>query len=202
MTSQGWYPLGLTGLVSVLSKGLSRVFSNTTVRKNQFFCAQPSLWSNPPRNEQKIHFRHFQLQAPAYDTPQLLLLSFLHLLGQQHSLQFMTTILCGSPCISHSDSPASKDPCNYTGLAMIIQDDLLTVRSSLNPNCKFLRARQQNMFTGSGIRMWTLWRHDSASTSACHTIKKMVWHYANNNNSYSLLITLYMPSPLLNPLEI
>ena len=146
MNNQGWYPLGLTGLVSVLSKGLSRVFSNTTVRKHQFFCAQPSLWSKPPRNEQKIHFRHFQLQAPAYDTPQLLLLSFLHLLGQQHSLQFTTTILCG-----------------YTGLAMIIQDDLLTLRSSLNPNCKFLRARQQNMFTGSGIRMWTLWRHDSAS---------------------------------------
>ena len=43
---QGWYPLGLTGLISLLSKGLSRVFSSTTVRKHQFFGAQPSLWSN------------------------------------------------------------------------------------------------------------------------------------------------------------
>ena len=36
---QGWFPLGLTGLISFLSKGLSRVFSNTTVRKHQFFSA-------------------------------------------------------------------------------------------------------------------------------------------------------------------
>ena len=46
MNTQGWFPLGLTGLISLLSKGLSRVFSNTTVRKSQFFDAQPSLWSN------------------------------------------------------------------------------------------------------------------------------------------------------------
>ena len=39
---QGWFPLGLTGLISLQSKGLSRV-SNTTVRKHQFFGAQPSL---------------------------------------------------------------------------------------------------------------------------------------------------------------
>ena len=43
---QGWFPLGLTGLISLLSKGLSRVFSNSTVWKHQFFSAQPSLWSS------------------------------------------------------------------------------------------------------------------------------------------------------------
>ena len=43
---QGWFPLGWTGLISLLSKGLSRIFSNTTVWKHQFFGAQPSLWSN------------------------------------------------------------------------------------------------------------------------------------------------------------
>ena len=37
---------GLTGLISLLSKGLSRVFSNTTIQKHQFFGAQLSLWSN------------------------------------------------------------------------------------------------------------------------------------------------------------
>ena len=37
---------GLTGLISLLSKGLSRVFSSTTVQKHQFFGAQPFLWSN------------------------------------------------------------------------------------------------------------------------------------------------------------
>ena len=43
---QGWFPLGLTGLISLLSKGLSRVFSNTTIRKQQFFGAHPSLRSD------------------------------------------------------------------------------------------------------------------------------------------------------------
>ena len=43
---QGWFPLGLTGLISLQSKGLSRVFSNTTVQKHQFFGAQLSLYSN------------------------------------------------------------------------------------------------------------------------------------------------------------
>ena len=43
---QGWFSLGLTGLISWLSKGLSRVFSITTVWKHQLFGAQPSLWSN------------------------------------------------------------------------------------------------------------------------------------------------------------
>ena len=37
MNIQGWFPLGLTGLFSLQSKGLSRVFSSTTVRKHQFF---------------------------------------------------------------------------------------------------------------------------------------------------------------------
>ena len=43
---QDWFPLGFTGLISLLSKGLSRVFSNTTVQKNLFFGAQLFLWSN------------------------------------------------------------------------------------------------------------------------------------------------------------
>ena len=43
---QGWSPLRLTGLISLLSKGFSRVFSNNTTQKHQFFGTQPSLWSN------------------------------------------------------------------------------------------------------------------------------------------------------------
>ena len=42
---QGWFPLELTGLISLLSKGLSRVFSSIMIRKHQFFSAQSSLWS-------------------------------------------------------------------------------------------------------------------------------------------------------------
>ena len=43
MNAQGWCPLGWTGWISLQSKGLSRVFSNTTVQKHQFFGAQLSL---------------------------------------------------------------------------------------------------------------------------------------------------------------
>ena len=43
MNIQDWFPLGWTGWIPLLSKGLSRVFSNTTVQKHQFFCAQFSL---------------------------------------------------------------------------------------------------------------------------------------------------------------
>ena len=46
MNIQDWFPLEFTGLISFLSKKLSRVFSNTTVQKHQFFGAQPSLWFN------------------------------------------------------------------------------------------------------------------------------------------------------------
>ena len=45
MNLQGWFPLGLTGLISLLSKGLSGVFSSTTVWKHHFFGTHPSLWS-------------------------------------------------------------------------------------------------------------------------------------------------------------
>ena len=43
MNIQDWFPLGWTGWISLLPKGFSRVFSNTTVQKHQFFYAQLSL---------------------------------------------------------------------------------------------------------------------------------------------------------------
>ena len=57
MNIQDWIPLGLTGLISLQSKGLSRVFYNTTVQKHQFFCAQPSLQS-------KSHIHTWLLEKP------------------------------------------------------------------------------------------------------------------------------------------
>ena len=46
MNIQDWFPIGWTGWISLQSKGLSRVFSKTTVQKHQFFSAQLSLYSN------------------------------------------------------------------------------------------------------------------------------------------------------------
>ena len=57
MNTQGLFPLLLTGLIALQSKGLSRVFSNTTVQKHQFFGSQPSLWSNS-------HIRTWLLEKP------------------------------------------------------------------------------------------------------------------------------------------
>ena len=46
INTQDWSPLEWTGWISLQSRGLSRVFSNTTVQKHQFFSTQLSLWSN------------------------------------------------------------------------------------------------------------------------------------------------------------
>ena len=46
MSIQDWFPLGWTGWISLQSKGFSRVFSNTTVQKHQFFSTQLSFWSS------------------------------------------------------------------------------------------------------------------------------------------------------------
>ena len=46
MNIQDWFPLGWTDWTSLQSKGLSRVFTKTTVQKHQFFDAQPSSWSD------------------------------------------------------------------------------------------------------------------------------------------------------------
>ena len=46
MNVQDWFPFGLTSWISLQSKGLLRVFSNTTVQKHQFFSTQPSFWPN------------------------------------------------------------------------------------------------------------------------------------------------------------
>ena len=64
MNIQDWFPLGLTGLISLQSKGLSRVFSSTTVRKYQFFGAQPSLWSNSHICTWWLEIPQFWLQGP------------------------------------------------------------------------------------------------------------------------------------------
>ena len=57
MNTQDWSPLGWNGWISLQFKGLSRVFSNTTVEKHQFFGAQLSLYSNS-------HIRTWPLEKP------------------------------------------------------------------------------------------------------------------------------------------
>ena len=54
MNVHGWFPLGLTGLISLLSKGFSWVFPSTTIRKHQFLGAQPSLCSGGWKSKTKV----------------------------------------------------------------------------------------------------------------------------------------------------
>ena len=63
MNIQGLFPLGLTGLISLQSKGLSRVFSSTTLWKHQFFGTQPSLWTNS-----RIHTWLLETSMISYST--------------------------------------------------------------------------------------------------------------------------------------
>ena len=61
MNTQDWSPLGWTGWISWQSKGLSRVFSDTTVQEHQFFSAQLSSQSNS-------HIHPWCLQSPPFST--------------------------------------------------------------------------------------------------------------------------------------
>ena len=72
---QGWFPLGLTGLISLQSKGFSRVFTNTTVQEHQLFGAQLSLWSN---------------SHPYMTTGKIIALTIWTLVGKVISLLFST----------------------------------------------------------------------------------------------------------------
>ena len=62
MNIQDWFPLGLSGLISLLSRGLSRVFSNTTVTKHEFFGTQPSFWSCYRVQAKSVHSKSVKIR--------------------------------------------------------------------------------------------------------------------------------------------
>ena len=64
MNFQDWFPLGLTDLISLQSKGLSRVFSSSRIRKHQIFGIQPSLWSNSRISMWLLEKPQFLLYGP------------------------------------------------------------------------------------------------------------------------------------------
>ena len=103
MNIQDWSPLGWTGWISWQSKGLSRVFSITTVQKHQFFGAKPSLWS--------------RLSHPYVTT------------GKNHSFDYMD--LCWQSDVSafkytvyfcHSFSSKKQAPFNFMAMVPVHSD--------------------------------------------------------------------------------
>ena len=76
MNIQGWFPLRLTGLISLQIKGLSKDFSGTTVQKHRFFSTQPSLWSSS-------HIPHTTTRKPRAVTIQTFVRKVMSLLCEQ-----------------------------------------------------------------------------------------------------------------------
>ena len=82
---QDWFPWGLTGLISLQYKGVSRVFSNTTVQKHQFFGAQLFLWSSSHihtwllKKTIGLTRRTFvaKVMSPVFNMPSRLVIAFL-----------------------------------------------------------------------------------------------------------------------------
>ena len=95
MNIQDWFPVGWTGWISLQSKGLSRVFSNTTLQKHQFFSTQLSLWSS----------------------------SHIHTTGKTIALTRQTFVckgnLCFSICCLGCHSFSSKEQASFTFMAAV-----------------------------------------------------------------------------------
>ena len=68
MNIQDWFPLGLTGWISLQSKGLSRVFSNTTVQKHQFLAVQLSLWAIKTWSSELLNLKGEVVGIPELDS--------------------------------------------------------------------------------------------------------------------------------------
>ena len=80
-----WFPLELTGLISLQSKGLSRTSSNTKVQKHQFFTAQPSLWPNS-------HIPTWLLENPLTLTIQIFVSKVVSLLFNMLSWSYIASL--------------------------------------------------------------------------------------------------------------
>ena len=95
MNCQSWFPLVLTGLISLLSKGPSRVFSSPTISKHQFLGSQPSLWSNS-------HIHTWLLEKPQLWLYGLLLTKHNFSSKEQASFNFVAAVTI------HSDFGAQE----------------------------------------------------------------------------------------------
>ena len=84
MNIQDWFPLGLTGLISLQSKGFSRIFSNTIVQKHQFFGAQLSLGEG---NVNPLQYSGASLVAQLVENPPAMWETWVQSLGWEDPLE-------------------------------------------------------------------------------------------------------------------
>ena len=103
-TIQDWFPLGWTGWIALHSMGLSRVFSNTTAQKHQFFGTQPSLWSNSYIHTWLLEKNNIALTSRTFISKVMSLLSFGIF---PHGKNVVMTFFC---CSVAKSWPALCDP--------------------------------------------------------------------------------------------
>ena len=97
MNIQSWFPLGFTGLISLLSKGLSRVFSSIVIWKHQFFSTQPFLWSNSHIHEWLLK-KTIALTIQTFVSKMMSLLFFFKKIVAYFNSRLMTLQYCGGFC--------------------------------------------------------------------------------------------------------
>ena len=173
MNIQGWFPLELTGLISLQSKGLSRIFPSTTIQKHQFFSAQPSLWSNSHIHTWLLEKPYLWLDGPLLAKWCLCLLITVKVFHsfpskKQESFNFMAAVTVwsdfGAQTKSLSISIVSPSICHGVmgPAAMILVFWMLSLFLKINhllPQCLSLkwkesRNRVQNWFVNSKSVSW------------------------------------------------
>ena len=121
MNIQGWFPLGLTGLIFLQSRELSRVFSSTAVQKNQFFGAQPSLYhtSSYHNNPKCLLFRLEWQHIPNFSI--LIIQICVHYLNLKKQQLCQLSIYCFSdPNLSFNAQPCGAEggPPKYLSMGL------------------------------------------------------------------------------------
>ena len=126
MSIQGWFPLGLTGLISLKSKGFSRVFSSTTIWKSQFFDAQPKKW------HVKTDLRFYDITSPQENVICLVFSIWnngLTQLPRPRILNFFCSLFMSA---SKSQNRCSLNSCSTSDWKTYRESFLNTLKTSVN----------------------------------------------------------------------
>ena len=152
MNIQDWFPLALTALISLQSKGLSRVFPNTTVQNHQFFSAQLSLWSNSPMHTWwllgKLSFDIWTFVGKVMSLPFIAFLSRSKLLSLSWLQSPSAVILEPQKIKSDTVSPSISHEVSFKNYEWLYHT---SVTQNIVQQLKF---KKKNQITGQILHQW------------------------------------------------
>ena len=155
VNTQDWFPLGWTGWISLQSKGLSRVFSNTTVQKHHFFGAQLFLWKQIYFHKKKKKKRSLWIKLCASD-------------GCELSCQMITDL--GPLYIPFSPQMWQRKPLLPSWPSFFLLNLQLRVNSCLRQLLATLgKCQSPQSSPGTSTSCYTPWIHSCANLSDLHT---------------------------------